>query len=101
MRSPAAQCRLVPPCVEGYEPCSVLGASQIFFEVPVVMSAVQIAQGLCRRCSNESGAPPTPGVRTNTICFPSRDQRGELSREKSGAIHCTGLPSPANTPINA
>ena len=94
MRPPAAQCRFVPPSVEGTEPGRVSGDFQSRFASPLAASAVQIAHGVGRGNSTGSGAPPVPGRRTKARRRPSGDQRGEPSREVEGAIQTMGAVSP-------
>src|SRR4029434_4651769 len=54
----------------------------------------------CGRCSRiGSGAPPVPGRLTNTIRFPSGDQRGLESREGDGARYRICVVSFVETPM--
>src|ERR1041384_8388482 len=98
MRSPAPQPRFVPPSVLGTEPASVSGDFHSRCAAPVAASPVQISHGFGRGGSNESGAPPAPGSRTNAMRFPSGDQRGERSRANAGASHVIAVLSFADTP---
>src|SRR5690348_3510544 len=98
MRPFAAQCRFVPPCVDGYD---LSGAFQTRVTFPFDASAVQIDQRRLCRTSNESGAPPRPGVRTNAIRFPSGDQRGDASTDDDGDNHSIDVESLSYTPMNA
>src|SRR5687768_17768465 len=93
MRPPAAQWRLVPPCVEGGEPRSVNGAFHSSCALPEATSAVQIAHSCGRAPRTGAGAPPAPGRLTKTSFAPSGDQRGEPSREVVGAIHWMAVES--------
>src|SRR5712691_2699289 len=99
MRSEAPQPRFVSPSVVGTEPVSVVGDFQSRCAAPVIASAVQISHGLGRGGSNESGAPPAPGSRTNAMRRPSGDQRGERSRANAGASHVSAVVSFVYTPI--
>jgi len=101
MRSPAAQCRLVPPCVLGTEPASVSGAFHRRRPAPLGTSTVQISHGRCRRASTESGSPPPAGIRTNAMRAPSGDQRGDRSRAKVGRSQRMGVASLVYTPTKA
>src|SRR5687767_1499546 len=93
MRSLAAQCRFVPPCVLGTEPRSVSGLDQTRRAAPLATSATQMPHGVGRRANTESEGPPLPGRRTNAISRPLGDQRGLPSRAVEGAIHRIGVES--------
>src|SRR5688572_30923633 len=81
MRPAAAQCRFVPPWVDGGEPRNVNGLFHIWLPSPVATSAVQMDHA-CGRCSRiGSGAPPFPGRRTKAIRFPSGDRSEEHTSE--------------------
>src|SRR2546423_4369279 len=99
IRPSAAQCRFASPCVSGYDPRAVFGASQSRVAAPVDASAVQIDHGTFRSLRSESGAPPLPSVRTNATRFPSGDQRGEKSRALDGPSQSIGVESLEKIPI--
>ena len=84
----------------GTEPRGVSGLCQRFHALSLVASASQIAHGLGRSTSAESGAPPLPARRTKAMRVPSGDQRGEPSRAVAGAIQWIGVESLTYTPMN-
>src|SRR5712691_1436163 len=98
-RSEAPQPRFVPPSVVGTEPTSVSADFQSRCAAPVVASAVQISHGFGLGGSNESGAPPAPGNRTNAMRCPSGDQRGDRSRANAGASQVIAVLSFVYTPM--